>query len=405
MTQTKTQPEREPAADEALADLDRLLARDMIPAEYRHAPLRSEDRLLEFMDKPGILSTIANAFPDPALTEGQRAAKARKLVEEARILLANADKKVREPLLRCTTDSFVQAISNCASLDLSLCKPLGQACLVPYQPMATLMVQYQGFITIIMRTGVVVSIQAEAVYKGELDSLVIENGKPIAHRKRLDCDRSDAAIVGVYAEARCAAGPPVNVMLNRAEIDTIKKTSKAQEGPWKWWYGEMAKKSAVRRLHKQLAQGGDPAAQAALARAIELDNRDFGLAAKQAEDGLREFGRGIRQRAKAATIVDAKADPPAPEKAAGSAWDPGATVDKQWIARFMLAVKAARHGESDMADESWAEAVAGGPLTGLTKGRMAELGGEVTAGKFDPATGERLPEATGDEPAGDEAGG
>jgi len=385
---TQARTEQAPASERS--ELDGLLDRDVVPREYRQAPLQTEDRLLEFLDRPTILGTIANAFPDPKLTEAQRAGKARKLVEECRILIANSDPKVRGPLLGCTTDSFVQAMSNCASMDLSLVKALGQACLVPYAHMATLMVQYQGFITLILRTGVVASVQAETVYKGEMDGVVVENGKPIIHPKRFDCERSDGAIVGVYAEARCLSGPPVNVMLNRQELEKIRRSSKAQDGPWKWWYGEMCKKSAIRRLHKQLAAGGDPIAQAALARAVELDNRDFGLAAKEAEAGLREVGAAARQRARQAKIVDAAPSPSTPPAPAPRA-DADELVNDAWIAKFMAAVKEARGGESDMRDEAWAEAVAGGPLAQLTRGQMTALVVDIKDDRFDPATGKRLP--------------
>jgi phage RecT family recombinase len=404
-----TQAQREPQAAEFVdgqTDLQLLLAGSV---KFRKAPLGAEDRLLECLDKPDIMSTIAHAFPDPALTEGERFAKARRLVEECRILIANSDPKVKGPLLRCTADSFVQALSSCASVDLSLNKALGQACLVPYGSLATFMVQYQGFISLIIRTGVVVSIQAETVYKGELDSVVIQNGLPIVHRKRFDCDRSDGAIVGVYAEARCLAGPPVNVMLNQQEIDKIKRSSKAQDGPWKWWPGEMAKKSAVRRLHKQLAQGGDPIAQQALARAIELDNRDHGLEASEAAKGLREHAAGIRQAAGAWRADDMPAEAPQEPVAATpqqGGFVPGPTPAKapqappmplaDLLTRLTAVAEAARGSEKDMPTADWLDVAAremfDSPVDELDRGQVTALGQAVKAGKFDPATGQQIPE-------------
>jgi len=344
MTQVQTQPHSAPALAAEPSEFGKLLQQS---AQFRMAPLVTEDRVLEFMDDEGIMATIAHAFPDPKLTDGERAKKARRLIEEARIVISASDSKVKGPLLRCTTDSFVQAISNCASLDLSLSKALGQACFVPYGNAATFMTMYQGLITLMVRTGMVVSVQSETVFKGELDSCVIENGKPIIHRKRFDCDRSDAAIVGVYAEARCLAGPPLNVILNQQELAKVERSSKAKDGPWKWWRGEQCKKSAVRRLYKQVAKGGDAEANAILARAIEMDNRDFGLASTEAESGLRDYGRSVRERARQAK---AQKPPQASEGAPGSTNDakpPTAALDTAWRLWLPLMKKAAAENPGD----------------------------------------------------------
>jgi len=321
MSQLQHDPVPEVGQHEQPSDWERLMAQS---SAFRMAPLQTEDRILIFMDDQGIMELTAQSFPGKKLTAGERAAKARKLVEEVRVAIAAAGDKVKPKLLGCTVESYVQALTGCASLDLSFSKALGQVCLVPYGRVATLTPMYQGFVTLIIRTGIVSSVQSEVVYKGELDQCVIENGQPIIHRKRLDCDRSDNAIVGVYAEARIPTGPPVNVILNRQDLDKIFKCVKDKDGPAKWWYGEWCKKTAVRRLYKQLPKTGDPDALAALARAIELDNRDYDLEAKEAEKGIREFGRAAQRRARSAKIVPAQ---PAQEPTDGPAEVPGYTAE------------------------------------------------------------------------------
>ena len=56
-------------------------------------------------------------------------------------------------------------------------------------------------------------------------------------------------------------------VLTRDEIDKARKVSRAQTGPWKTWYAEMARKTAVRRLSKYLSLSPEWAA------ALELDTR------------------------------------------------------------------------------------------------------------------------------------
>ena len=358
-------------------------------ARFRLGPLVTIDKILEFLDKPDIRAMIEHAYRDDSLTDQQRTAKATALVEQARIALDNSDDKAK--LLGCTTESFIQTIVGCASLDLCFTKVLGQAHIVRFGRCATLMLGFQGFITLIIRTGVVSSIQVEAIYKGETYKL--RSGHPVEHERRLDIDRTDANIVGVYCEARNISGPPTSVILNRQEMEKIRKSSKAKNGPWQYWLGEMWKKSAVRRLQKQLPKGRDEAANQALARALEMDNRDFGLAGKQATESLRQYGRDVA--AKGGEIEDSPEGVPEPKPS------------MQGLAKFMARIAANRkQGDSSLDDEGFVEVVcrdfAGESLADMTTDQVRALGQALKKGVYDWGTGERTPgnlgESDGDTP-------
>ncbi|HUT60946.1 MAG TPA: recombinase RecT [Phycisphaerae bacterium] len=378
---TQAQAQTQDMVDGA-SELARLLNKSAV---YRRAPLSSEDKILGFMDIPDIRGMIEHAFEDDSLTDQQRTAKAQALVEQARVSLTNSPDRAK--LLTCTTDSFIQTITGCASVDLSFTKVLGQAHIVRFGPAATLMVGYQGFVTLIMRTGVVVSIQVEAIYKGETYRLI--SGQPVYHERRLDIDRTDENIIGVYCEARNFSGPPTSVILNRQEMEKIRKTSKAKEGPWKYWEGEMWKKSAVRRLQKQLPKGSDEKANKELAKALEMDNRDFGLAAKEAEEGLREHGRAVFAKAKKTQVVDLPPEPKAIPKPK--------IVSAAACKKFRARIAKKRGGDSSLSDEQFVEVVCES-VTGekvlerLTVDQFRLVGEALGAGQFDWDNGERLPE-------------
>lgn len=122
MTQTSQQGAPPMVEHDAGAEFRRLLDGT---AKFRQGPLITEDKLLEFMEIPAVRGIIEHAFMDDKLTDQQRTAKATALIEQARVSVANSDDK--EKLLRCTTESFIQTIAGCASLDLSFTKVLGQA--------------------------------------------------------------------------------------------------------------------------------------------------------------------------------------------------------------------------------------------------------------------------------------
>jgi recombination protein RecT len=138
----------------------------------------------------------------------------------------------------------------------------------------------------ILQSGQVVSLETGVVYRAEVESghFIYEIGMdpPIRHRPSLDLtdeQMADDQIVAAYSIARLKNdhGDPywsVEVM-RRSEINKVRQTSQtgaegrvvkfgkkkgqaiAPKGPWVDWFGEMARKTVLRRHSKVLPMSGD----------------------------------------------------------------------------------------------------------------------------------------------------
>jgi len=138
----------------------------------------------------------------------------------------------------------------------------------------------------ILQSGQVVSLETGVVYRAEADSghFIYEIGldPPIRHRPNLDLteeEMHDDNIVAAYSIARLKndngeAYWSVEVM-RRVEINKVRQTSQTgalgqvvkfgknkgkliePKGPWVDWFGEMARKTVLRRHSKVLPMSGD----------------------------------------------------------------------------------------------------------------------------------------------------
>lgn len=132
----------------------------------------------------------------------------------------------------------------------------------------------------ILQSGAVVSLETGVVYRAEVESghFIFEIGMdpPIRHRPSLsltDEQMADDEIVAAYSIARIKNdhGDPywsVEVM-RRAEINKVRQASqtgathdrngkpRTPKGPWVEWFGEMARKTVLRRHSKVLPMSGD----------------------------------------------------------------------------------------------------------------------------------------------------
>jgi recombination protein RecT len=153
----------------------------------------------------------------------------------------------RNPKLQdCTRESLLRCLMDCSALGI---EPDGRrAHLIPYKDQCTLIIDYKGLIELVRRSGDVAAIRAETVC--ENDGFDWENGT-ITHR--IDWRKSRGEVQAVYAEAKLASGETQTAVLTKDEVEGIRKRSRAgTSGPWVSDWGEMAKKTALRRLIKLL---------------------------------------------------------------------------------------------------------------------------------------------------------
>jgi recombination protein RecT len=114
----------------------------------------------------------------------------------------------------------------------------------------------RGVLKKIRQSGEVATITLQVVYQGdEFDFWVDDEGEHLMHKPAFDADRSDANIRLAYALVRMKDGELQVEIITKVELEKIRKASKTGAkgyGPWKDWYAQMAKKSALHRLAPKL---------------------------------------------------------------------------------------------------------------------------------------------------------
>jgi recombination protein RecT len=141
---------------------------------------------------------------------------------------------------------------------------------VQYMPMV------YGLRKKIVQSGEIVSLQTGLVYKAELENgaFLYEVGlePPIRHRPMLDLpaeELTDDKIIAAYSMAKMKDGTVSVEVMRRGEIDRVREVSQTgatkdrygkpreSKGPWADWFGEMARKTVMRRHSKTLPMSGD----------------------------------------------------------------------------------------------------------------------------------------------------
>lgn len=154
-------------------------------------------------------------------------------------------------LLKCSRESITVAAYTLAELDLSPIAAHGQAYLIPYKTTCQLQIGWRGLIAMALRDGGVRSIAAHVVYNH--DTFVMELGlePKLIHKVDIDGSREDPEIRAVYAIAVLADGSSIFEVMSKTDIDKIRVNARSGE-TWKKHYGEMARKTVVKRLCKYL---------------------------------------------------------------------------------------------------------------------------------------------------------
>lgn len=175
--------------------------------------------------------------------------------------VANAAMKTPQ-LFDCTKNSIVNAMLKCCAFGI---EPNGwDAHILPYGKEATLVIDYKGFITLAQKSERISNVRAELVCQN--DEFDYYNGR-VSHRINFFKPRGE--IIGAYAVATYKDGTEQSAVLSKEEIDKVRNMSRARNAAaWTTHYGEMAKKTAVRRLAKML-----PLSHAAVA-AIQYDDEN-----------------------------------------------------------------------------------------------------------------------------------
>lgn len=155
-------------------------------------------------------------------------------------------------LLACTRESLLQSIMQAAELGLEPGGALGEGYLVPYGKVCQFIPGYRGFISLARRSGQIISLEAHVVH--EKDKFTFELGleSKLVHIPDLESD-DPGKMRFVYAVAKLVGGGVQFEVMSRAQVEAIRRRSKAGNGgPWVSDYEEMSRKTVVRRLFKYL---------------------------------------------------------------------------------------------------------------------------------------------------------
>lgn len=190
-------------------------------------------------------------------------------------------------LAKATHESVGKCIWNIALTGLTL-NPVHQfAYITPRskngQVEAILTPSYKGLVKLITDTGSVKSIYAHPVYKGDEFNVSLGTEQNITHNPAF----SSKELTHVYAVALLRDGSKQIEVMSAEEINEIRecsdsykafKNGKAKSSIWNDYYGEMARKTVVKRITKYLPKTDQ---WNNVQEAIEIDNEDYAASDNQ----------------------------------------------------------------------------------------------------------------------------
>lgn len=166
------------------------------------------------------------------------------------------------------------AIYNVAAIGISLNPATAHAYLVPRDGAICLDISYRGLVKLATDSGAVEWAVPELVYEGDTFEYQGISEPPIHKADPFSTDRTWNNLKGAYCVAKLVSGGYLTCTMSKADIEKVRSTSKAANGPWKNWPEEMAKKTVVKRASKSWPQSNG---RERMDRAIEVLNEHEGL--------------------------------------------------------------------------------------------------------------------------------
>lgn len=172
-------------------------------------------------------------------------------------------------------ESVYASLIIAAQLGLEPSGARGEAYLVPFKGVCSLMPGYRGLIKLAMRSGAVKSIRSRIVYAG--DDFVVKYGteesihhEPMVGRELAEDTKGNPVepqLIAAYAVAVMTDGGCQFEVMDGWQLDKVRNASAQPNGDaWTKWRDEMYRKAPIRRLAKYLPLGDDY-----FAKAVRLD--------------------------------------------------------------------------------------------------------------------------------------
>ena len=176
-----------------------------------------------------------------------------------------------EDAARANPLSLLHAMSNVASIGLSLNPAKKQAYLVPRGGKVCLDPSYMGMCDLAIQSGTLEFVQAKAVYA---EDTYLNNGVDDKPTHAFNAFKDRGEVVGFYCVAKTVKGAYLTNEMSKADTDAIMKRSemgKKSKGPWATDYIQMALKSVIRQAFKTWPKTEK---LDRMAQAIELSNQN-----------------------------------------------------------------------------------------------------------------------------------
>ena len=188
-------------------------------------------------------------------------------------------------LSKCSPGSIMAAIVQVANIGLTLNPAANECAIIPRWTRegtaASLEPMYQGLARLAMREGHVVQINAQLVHeKDDVSMDLADNKNPISHRVN-PMIKNRGEIMGAYCISTDRLGYRQATLMYRDEIEHIRDGSDGYKAfaagtikshPWDAHFGEMARKTVLKRHVKYLNRKGD---ESQLSAAIAIDNENY----------------------------------------------------------------------------------------------------------------------------------
>ena len=224
----------------------------------------------QFLDKPAVLNELTAGLPAHIKPERFK-----------RVLQTSVANDHR--LLKCEPAKIVKAAMGIAALGLVTDGFLGEAYLIADgRNEVQSRIGYRGLIKLARQSGEIASLYASDVCQNDIfvqhrgTDPRLEHTPPIQNRGN---------VIAYYAAVKYKDGSTDFEVMTKTEIDEIRdktsdgykafKANKIKSTPWDTSYGEMAKKTVLRRIAKRLPMSADLADAIANESRIDDDERRF----------------------------------------------------------------------------------------------------------------------------------
>jgi recombination protein RecT len=136
-----------------------------------------------------------------------------------------------------------------------------------------------GLLKMMRNSGELATITPNIVCESdEFDYWIDETGEHIKHKPFLGGPRGE--LTHAYVIVRNKDGSHTYEVMSKFEIEQVRECAKAKDtGPWKDWYGEMAKKTVIRRISKRVAMSTE------IERLVRRDDAFYDLEAHKHPEG------------------------------------------------------------------------------------------------------------------------